>query len=379
MNEKFQMFPVQASTMASRVDNLMLYLLAVTVFFSVAIAVVLIFFAVRYRKRSESDVTPAIHGSTLLEITWTAIPLGLVVVMFFWGANVYFDQMYAPANSMEVFVTAKQWMWKFQHPNGKREINELHVPAGRPVKLIMASEDVIHDFFVPDFRVKMDVMPGKYNTTWFHATKTGEFHLFCNQYCGEDHSRMVGKIVVMNPEDYEVWLSGGTRNESPAATGERLFTQWACNTCHEGGRDARGPNLAGVPGRNVILTGGVVVVADDTYLRDSILNPAAKVVDGYQPIMPTFKGLLSEDQVMSLIAYIKTLDDTATDTGTKATTGTAAGFTAAPAPSPTDGDNSPSAEQADATTTTGAAPSGAPTIPTNPTDAGTTAQAETTQ
>jgi cytochrome c oxidase subunit 2 len=248
--------------------------------------------------------------------------------MFFWGANVYFDQMHAPANSMEIFVTGKQWMWKFQHPTGKKEINDLHVPAGRPIKLIMATEDVIHDFYVPAFRVKMDVMPGKYNTSWFHATKTGEYHLFCNQYCGKDHAKMVGRIIVQTPEDYELWLSGGNRNESPLQSGERLFSQWACNTCHLGGAQARGPALAGVFGRNVILQGGRVVTADETYLRESILIPTAKIVDGYQPIMPTFKGLLSEEQVMNLVSYIKTMQPegaTGAAAPAKADTATTAG------------------------------------------------------
>ena len=352
---KFELIPPQASTMASRVDNLMLYMLVVTVFFTILIAVLLVVFAIKYRKRSDHDKTPAIHGSNLLEVTWTVIPLILVTVMFFWGAHVYFDQMYPPANAMEVFVTGKQWMWKFQHPSGKREINDLHVPAGRPVKLIMATEDVIHDLFIPAFRVKMDVMPGKYNTTWFHATKPGEYHLFCNQYCGKDHARMVGKVIVMEPADYELWLSGGVRDETPVKTGERLFAQWACNTCHEGGRDARGPNLAGIAGRGVILTGGTVVVADDNYLRESILNPAAKIVDGYQPIMPTFKGLLSEEQVMSLIAYIKSLDAPGSD----AAAAVPAGFVAAPAPADaaTTAPVAPAAPAPDDTaTTTPAAP-----------------------
>jgi cytochrome c oxidase subunit II len=301
------LFPEQASTVAGRVDALYFFLLAVSFFFTVLIFTLVFAFAIKYRRRSEDEVPPAIHGSLRLEIFWSVIPLALAMVMFGWGATVYFDMMRPPAEAMEIFVVGKQWMWKIQHPQGPREINELHVPVGVPVKLTMTSEDVIHSFYIPAFRVKMDVLPGRYTTLWFEATKTGEFHLFCAEYCGTQHSGMIGRVVVMEPLDYQNWLAGGPPAESLEQAGERLFTQMQCNTCHFAGPDARGPVLEGVYGSQVRLADGRTVLADQTYLRESILNPAAKIVAGYRPVMPTFAGQLSEEQVLQLIAYIKSL------------------------------------------------------------------------
>jgi len=228
--------------------------------------------------------------------------------IFGWGAWLYFSEYRPPAGALEVRVVAKQWMWKLQHPGGKREINELHVPVGQPVQLAMISEDVIHSFYVPAFRIKRDVLPGSYSECWFQATRTGEFHLFCAEYCGTNHSRMTGRVVVMEPAEYETWLSGGTSNEPPALAGKRLFEELRCVTCHMPGQGTmRGPPLDNVFGHDVKLKGGETVTADENYLRESILRPRAKIVEGFQPIMPSFDGQVDEEQLLHLIAYIKSL------------------------------------------------------------------------
>jgi len=229
------------------------------------------------------------------------------MVMFFWGARVFVTLRRPPDNALQVFAVAKQWMWKLQHLEGRREINQLHVPVGRAVKMTMTSEDVIHSFFVPAFRVKQDVLPGRYTTLWFEATKTGTYHLFCAEYCGTEHSAMIGQIIVMEPSEYQTWLSGGPVTASLASAGETLFTDLGCISCHRSDSGARGPQLVGLFGKRVQLQGGAMLVADENYLRESILDPQAKIVAGFQPIMPTFKGLVTEEQLMQLIAYIKSL------------------------------------------------------------------------
>jgi len=227
--------------------------------------------------------------------------------MFVWGAQVFFTLAKPPADAMDVFVVGKQWMWKAQHPEGVREINELHIPINRPVRLTMGSEDVIHDFSIPAFRVKMDVVPGKLTTMWFTATKAAEYHLFCAEYCGTKHSGMIGKITAMEPQDYEAWLAGGRTTGSAVQNGERLFSELACSTCHKPDSTGRGPWLGGVFGSTVTLADGRKIVADENYLRESVMSPQAKVVQGFQPIMPTFQGMVSEENLLQLIAYVKTL------------------------------------------------------------------------
>jgi cytochrome c oxidase subunit 2 len=227
--------------------------------------------------------------------------------MFVWGAWIFMEMQRPPEDALNIYVVGKQWMWKMQHLEGQREINELHIPVGRPVKLIMTSEDVIHSFFIPAFRTKQDVLPGRYTSEWFKPDKVGSYHLFCAEYCGTKHSGMIGWIHVMEPADYQAWLSGGRAMGSLADNGEKLFQQLACNNCHHLNDQGRCPNLVGVFGQNVQLTGGGVVKADEAYIRESILNPTAKVVAGFQPIMPTFQGLVTEEQVLQLIEYIKTL------------------------------------------------------------------------
>src|SRR5918992_502737 len=301
------LFPEQASSIAGRVDALYFFLIAITTFFVTLIFTLVIYFAAKYRRRSESERPRPVGTDLRLEILWTVIPLILVMISFAWGARLYFTMSEAPADAMEIRAVGRQGMWKFQHPTGSREINQLHVPLGVPIKIVLASEDVVHSFYVPAFRVKMDVVPGRYTAAWFEATKEGEFHLFCAEYCGTVHSGMIGRVVVMKPADYQRWLSGTTADEPPAAAGETLFNQRGCASCHALQSGAMGPSLRGLFGSRVKLQTGQIVVADEAYIRESILNPKAKIVAGYQPIMPTFQGQIGEEQLHQLIAYIKTL------------------------------------------------------------------------
>jgi cytochrome c oxidase subunit II len=306
----FVLFPRSASSLSGRVDALFLSWVAISVFFSVLIAVLILVFFMKYKRRSEDETGREAKFHTLpIEITWSVIPLIIALAMFVWGTRVFFAISRPPADAVEYFVTAKQWMWKIQHPEGPREINTLHVPLGQSVKLTMTSQDVIHSFFVPAFRVKQDVLPGRYTTVWFKPTRVGTYHLFCAEYCGTEHSLMGGSVVVMEPEDYETWLAGSLGGSTMLASGADLFQRLACNTCHTDapGREQRAPALAGLYGRRVNLLGGGSLIADEDYLRESIVDPQAKVVDGWQPIMPTFKGQVSEEQLNALVSYIRSL------------------------------------------------------------------------
>jgi len=309
MLEKLHLFPEQASTVAERVDHLFYYLSAVTVIFVILIAGLIINFMVRYRRHADDEHGTVVPSSAALEILWTAVPFGIALIAFFWGASIYAALHRPPDDALEIHVVGKQWMWKLQHLEGQREINTLHVPVNRPVKLMMTSEDVIHSFYVPAFRIKQDVLPGRYTTTWFEATKIGTYHLFCTEYCGTLHSGMIGKVIVMEQAEFQAWLggTGGTAGVSVATAGERLFAAQGCTSCHRADSTARGPLLAGVFGTDRPLTTGDTVVADERYLRESILNPRAKIVANYEPIMPLYEGLLSEEQVLELITYIKSL------------------------------------------------------------------------
>ena len=291
--------------MAGRVDALYIFLLIVCGMMTVLIFVCLAYFAARFRYRPGVPAEQ-IEGSTALEITWSAIPFLIFMVIFAWGAVVYFKERTPPADATEVYVVAKQWMWKVEHAEGQREINELHVPVGRDVKLFMSSQDVIHSFYIPAFRVKQDVLPGRYTVEWFRATKPGVYHLFCAEYCGTQHSGMVGDIVVQEPAQYEAWINGGSTGPL-SATGGKVFAELGCATCHRNDTQGRGPNLQGVFGKPVQLADGRTVTADENYLRECILDPGAKRVKGFQPIMPTFQGLVSEEQVNALVAYIKSI------------------------------------------------------------------------
>jgi cytochrome c oxidase subunit 2 len=306
MFNNLPLWPPQASTQAANLDALFVFLLMITGITTIAIFIFLILFAVRYRN-GNPDYAPHIEGSNAVELTWTVVPFGIFLVMFVWGAIIYFQERTPPRGSMEIYVVGKQWMWKLQHPEGQREINELHVPVNRDVKLIMTSQDVIHSFFLPALRVKQDVLPGRYTSLWFHATKAGTYHLFCAEYCGTQHSGMIGQLVVMEPADFEKWLSGGGAEGSLSAAGQKLFQELGCVTCHRSDTQGRGPNLVGVYGKPQLLDDGRTVMADENYIRESVLNPGAKVVAGFRPIMPTFQGVVSEEQLLALVAYIKSL------------------------------------------------------------------------
>ncbi len=295
--------------MAPRVDGLYFFLVGLTAFFSVLIAFMVVFYAVKYRRRSPDGVGARISGGLVLEITWSIIPLIIVLFIFAWGASVFFAMARPPDETLNVYVVGKQWMWKFQHLNGQREINELHVPVGRAVKLIMTSEDVIHDLFVPAFRVKADVLPGRYTHLWFEPTKAGRYHLFCAEYCGTKHSGMVGEVIVQEPADYEAWLATGRAEGSLASAGGKLYQDLACNTCHRPDAQGRGPILQGLFGKTVTLESGDRQVVDEAYIRESILTPNEKLTQGFQPVMPAYQGLVTEEGVLQLIEYIKAIQN----------------------------------------------------------------------
>jgi cytochrome c oxidase subunit II len=306
MFENFPLWPVRASTTAGSVDALYIFLVTLSSVMCVGIFTMIAVFAIRYRRGAGNRAEP-IEGSNALELTWTFIPFGIFLFIFTWATYIYFQERTPPRDSTEVYTVAKQWMWKFQHIEGQREINELHVPVGRDVRMIMTSQDVIHSFYVPAFRIKQDVLPGRYTTAWFHASKPGTYHLFCAEYCGTMHSGMIGDVVVMEPAQYQTWLSGGAAAGSLAETGQGLFASLGCATCHRLDTQGRGPNLTGVFGKPVLLEDGRTVTADENYVRESILSPAAKVVSGFKPIMPVFQGLVSEEQLNALVAYVKSL------------------------------------------------------------------------
>jgi cytochrome c oxidase subunit 2 len=300
--------------MAGNVDALYIFLIIVSGLMTLLIFTAVVYFAARYRHR-RGVLAEQIEGSTPLELTWSIIPLGVFMVIFIWGAVVYFKERTPPRDSTEIYVVAKQWMWKLEHAEGQREINELHVPVDRDVKMIMTSQDVIHSFYIPAFRIKQDVVPGRYTVAWFRATKPGTYHLFCAEYCGTQHSGMIGSIVVMPPAQYEAWMTGGTMTGGTSGplsvTGEKVFAELGCVTCHRSDAQGRGPNLQGLFGAPVKLEDGRTVIADENYVRESILDPGAKIVAGFKPVMPTFQGLVSEEQLNALVAYVKSLSKSA--------------------------------------------------------------------
>ncbi len=307
---KIPFSPVQASTIAGSVDALYLYIVAITVLFTAIIYAMSIIFTVKYRRKTPDEIPPAIHGNLALEITWTVIPLLISLTIFAWATILAFKIWRAPEDAQEIFVVGKQWMWKVQHPTGQREINELHVPTGKPIRIKLTSEDVLHSFYIPAFRTKMDAIPGRYTSLWFEPTVPGKYHLFCAEYCGTTHSGMIGSVYVLSPEDYQAWLENGTAASTPlTVSGKELFTTFRCNTCHNSSSGALGPNLAGVFGKNVQLADGSTVKVDEKYIRESILNPTAKVVAGYSPVMSSFKGQVNEEQIIQIIQYIKGLKE----------------------------------------------------------------------
>jgi cytochrome c oxidase subunit II len=299
--------PPAASSIAHSVDNLHFALTGLTLFFTALIFGCIFVFMIKYRRRSDDEVPQQIVLNLPLEIAWTVIPTLICAGIFIWAAALYIRNARPPASSTEIFVIGKQWMWHLQHPEGPREIDELHVPVGVPIKLTMTSQDVIHGFFIPAFRIKRDVVPGLYTSVWFRATQIGTYHLFCTQYCGADHSHMIGTVYVMEPTDYAAWLAGNQNNESMAHRGERLFIQLGCEACHAPNNTGRGPSLAGIYGKPEGLRDGSTRVVDDALIRQAIVNPNSVQLANYPPIMPTFQGQVDEEQVLDLIAYVKSL------------------------------------------------------------------------
>ena len=301
------LFPEAASSFATEVDALYLFIVAVSAFFAVAVSIAVVWFAFRYRRKHADEIGAHIEGSLPLELAWSIIPTLIAMVMFVWGAKLYYEMRRPPAESLQVYAVGKQWMWKFQHQGGQREINELHVPVGRPVKVLVTSEDVLHDLYFPSFRTKIDAIPGRYMPMWFTATKPGRYHIFCAEYCGTKHSGMIGTVIVMEPTQYQEWLAGGGTEGTMAERGSKLFNDLACNTCHLDNGQGRGPSLKDLVGKAVEMADGSTAVVDEAYLRESILNSQARVVKGFQPLMPTFQGLISEEGLAALIEHIKSL------------------------------------------------------------------------
>jgi cytochrome c oxidase subunit 2 len=299
-------FPKEGSTTARSVDMLLVGLTTVCGAVGLLVAVLLIGFAIRYRRRPGTPTPEAMRGSTRLELFWSITPMFIFIGFFVWGANVYFEAFRAPDDATVIYGVGKQWMWKFQHPEGQREINELHVPVGRPVKILLTSEDVIHSFFVPEFRVHMDVLPGRYTSVWFEATRADTYKLFCSQYCGTGHADMIGHVVALKPAEYQEWLHAHAEG-SLALEGRKTFLKYRCLSCHSADEKARAPVLEELYGKTVQLRDGRSVIADEAYIRESILDPGAKIVAGYESIMPTFKGQVSEEEIIQLIAFIQAL------------------------------------------------------------------------
>jgi cytochrome c oxidase subunit 2 len=307
--DRFRLFPEQASTFAEKLDPLTLFLTAISVFITLTVFLLVAFFAIRYRRRKHDERPRPLAEPHWFENVFAVSLFAVFMVMFFWGSRVYFVAFKEAPDALDIHVIGKQWMWKVQHPDGTREINELHVPRGQRVQLTLASQDVIHSFYVPAFRLKQDAVPGRYTKLIFEPTKVGTYHLFCAEYCGALHSGMIGTVTVMEPEKYQEWLAGTVPDDPPAVSGAKLFRQYGCVTCH----GVTAPTLAGLfnTERDVVLPNGrqARVRADESYLHESILDSGAKIVPGYPPIMPSFRGQLSEDQLIQLIAFIKSVKD----------------------------------------------------------------------
>lgn len=316
MFENFSLWPESASSLSGSIDALYLFLIGVSAFFSLLIVAALGLFSVRYRRRPGRAPTP-IEGSLPLELLWTGVPLAIVLFVFAWGTKLFVRAQTTPAEAMRFTVTGKQWMWKLQHPSGQSEINTLHVPVGRKIALTMISEDVIHSFYVPAFRVKQDVLPGMYTTLWFEPTRTGTYHLFCAEYCGTKHSEMIGSVVVLDPAAYQAWLDGRPAEKDPLQAGTLLFQNLRCDSCHYAGaaqaasgqapQPPRGPDLTGRFGTDVTLSDGQTVRFDERYVRESLLEPAKRLSLGYPALMPSYQGQVSESDVLALAAYLKSL------------------------------------------------------------------------
>jgi len=314
MNELSKLFlPPDKSTVAHHYDSLFWFVHISGLILVVGLLAVIVYFVIKYHRSSEDEVTPVIKGDNKLEITWSVIPLIFVLIVFGWGYKLYMQEQTVPDDAYEVHVTGQQWSWGFDYANGAHSQKELHVPAGRPVKLVMTSKDVIHSFYVPSFRLKQDVLPNRYTSLWFNAPDTGRYQIFCAEYCGTGHSQMLGTVVVQKPQDFQTWLAknkGGASNSNlkPAELGKQIYNQYACSTCHStDGSKKTGPSWKGLFGSKVQLSSGKTVTADSAYIHESIIHPNAKVVKGFQPVMPNFQGQFDDNQINAIIEYIKTL------------------------------------------------------------------------
>ena len=305
-------FPDQASSFAKDVDALYFFILATSAFFTIAVSAAVIYLGIKYHKTHEGQIGARIEGNLPLELLWSVIPTMIAMVMFAWGASVYYHLRTPPDEALHLYAVGKQWMWKFQHLEGQREINELHVPAGRPVKITISSEDVLHSLYFPAFRTKMDAIPGRYTELWFEPQQAGVYHIFCAEYCGTNHAGMIGNVTVLEPAAYQAWLQGGGDEGTLAQRGSKLFNDLACSTCHLDTGQGRGPSLKDIVGKTEELQDGSTVVVDEAYLRESILQSQAKIVKGFQPLMPTFQGLISEENLVALIEHVKSLSPNAT-------------------------------------------------------------------
>ena len=305
--------PPQGSTVASDVDALFGFIFWVSLFFFVGVTALTVYFCIKYkRKDGKAETTPYIE-SMALEITWIVIPTILLMVIFVWGFQDFVRLHIVPANSMEIKVTGQKWFWSYNYEEGATGVGELVVPVGQPVKLLMSSKDVIHSFFVPAFRIKMDVLPNRYTITWFEATMTGEFQIYCTEFCGKGHSEMWGTVKVLPQDEFDKWLEAGSgpdSNETMEEYGARMFVKNACNTCHsiDGSKNV-GPTFQGLFGRREVMSDGTAITVDENYIRESVLNPMAKQVAGYDPVMPTYQGILKDVDIDGLIAYIKSLEN----------------------------------------------------------------------
>lgn len=309
------LLPPAKSTLAHQTDTLFWFVHLSSLVLTIGLIAVIVYFVIKYRRKSEDEVTPLITHNNKLEVTWSVIPLIMVLIVFGWGYQVFIDQRVAPEDAYEVNVTAQKWLWQFSYENGARTTGELHVPAGRPIKLVMNSNDVIHSFYVPDYRIKQDVLPGRYTEVWFNAPEPGESIIFCTEYCGTAHSDMTANVIVHEPNEFKKWLAdnagGGSAPDDmePAEWGEQLVQEYACTTCHStDGSQLTGPTWQGLFGHEVQLSDGSTVTADENYIRESILEPSAKVVDGYPNVMNTYQGQLNDEQINAIIEYIKTLN-----------------------------------------------------------------------
>jgi cytochrome c oxidase subunit 2 len=303
----FPFFPDAASTVAGQTDLLTLALILISAALIAIVGVFIVYFSFKYRAGRAADRKNPPSGNTKVEVTWIGSLLVLALTMFSWATLNFYRINRPPANSLDIYVIGKQWMWKVQHQEGPKEIDTLHIPLGQPIRLVMTSQDVIHSFYIPAFRLKQDVLPGRYTYMWFQPTETGEFHLFCAEYCGTSHAQMRGTVIVMEPYLYQQWLSTNSTGQPLIEGGRQLFTQLGCAHCHASESGVRAPRLAGVFGQTVPLADGTNVVADENYIRESIFFPTAKIVAGYEPIMPTYEGRITEEQVLQLVAYIRSI------------------------------------------------------------------------